>query len=77
MKVDEQMPLSISMPYYNRARFIGEALASVRAPRHASRRDVAMSLVLSRIAWRVIGNRWRRSDRIAHRTPVVTSDGSA
>jgi hypothetical protein len=73
------MPLSISVviPYYNRARFIGEALASVRAPRRASRREVTMSVVLSRIAWRVIGNRWRQSDRIAHRTPVVTTDGSA
>ena len=82
------------IPYYNGARFIGEALASVRAQtvravyardfallrrmlRRASRRDVTMSVVLSRIAWRVIGNRWRRTDRVASRTPAVTTDESA
>jgi hypothetical protein len=32
---------------------------------------------LTRIAWRAIGNRWRRTYRVAFRTPAVTTDGSA
>lgn len=80
------MPLSISVviPYYNRARFIGDRAVYARdfgllwrMLRLTSRRDVAMSVVLSRTAWRVIGNRFRRPDRVASRTPAVTTDRSA